>query len=420
MKTLYLDCSMGAAGDMLSAALFELLPEDERGQFIAELNSLGIPGVSVSCEPSVKCGITGTHFTVSVGGEEESPDMHEQPHHDHNHDHDHHHHHHEHHDHPGHHHEHRSVADIQQIVEGLPLKDSVKRDILGVYSLIAEAESHAHGAPVSDIHFHEVGTLDAITDVTAACMLFDRLSPDFVTASPVRVGSGQVRCAHGILPVPAPATAYILRDVPIYAGDIESEMCTPTGAALLQHFVQAYQDMPVMRVSSIGYGMGKKDFPTANCVRAMLGETENRDTVVSELRCNLDDMTPEAIGYAMDHLLSRGALDVYSVPIQMKKSRPGVMLCVLCRPDDRDDMAELIFKYTTTLGIREQTYKRYTLTRTTERVETELGTVRVKRAHGYGVSREKYEYDDLADIAYSLGSGIDEARAYVDRFRRPE
>ena len=245
MKTLYLDCGMGAAGDMLAAALLELLPDP--GAFVAELNALGFPGVHIRTEPAVKCGITGTHFAVTVHGQEEGHGQH------------HHHHHHEHEHKHAYEHHHSGLHEIEHIVRGhLVLPERVKRDVLAVYRQLAEAESHAHGVPVSDIHFHEVGTMDAIADITAVCLLMDRLAPGEVIASPVHTGSGQVRCAHGILPVPAPATAYLLRDVPIYGGTVQGELCTPTGAALLKHFVTRFGDMPVMRVSAIGYGCGKR------------------------------------------------------------------------------------------------------------------------------------------------------------------
>ncbi len=264
MKTLYLDCGMGAAGDMLTAALTELLPDADA--FITELNSAGVPGVVIEKELSVKCGITGTHISVKINGEEEHSNAH---HHEEEHSHEHHHeeehsHEHEH----THAHHHSSMHEIEHIIGHLKVSDKVKKDVTAVYNLIAEAESNAHGIPVTDIHFHEVGTMDAIADVTAVCLLMERLAPERVIASPVHVGSGQVKCAHGILPVPAPATAFILKDVPIYGGKITGELCTPTGAALLKYFVDIFGDMPVMKTEKIGYGMGQKDFIAANCVRA--------------------------------------------------------------------------------------------------------------------------------------------------------
>ncbi|MGN0166086.1 MAG: nickel pincer cofactor biosynthesis protein LarC [Lachnospiraceae bacterium] len=411
MKTLYLDCGMGAAGDMLGAALLELIPDKE--EFIDKLNKLGIPGVTYSCETSKKCGIMGTHITVKVKGEEEyeSEDAmedyfrHETAHrhgsgHTHNHEknvndgqnqkHENSH---------EHIHPHGSMHEIEHIVEKLPVSEKVKTHILAVYSLIAEAESHVHGVPVSEIHFHEVGTLDAVADITAVCMLMEQLSPGQVVVSPIHVGSGHVKCAHGILPVPAPATAYILRDVPVYGGEIKSELCTPTGAALLKYFASEFGNMPVMKTTAIGYGMGKKDFAVANCVRAMLGETEDSEDTIIELKCNLDDMTAEALAFAEEQLLTEGALDVYSTATQMKKSRPGIMLSVMCRPEDKDRMVRLIFRHTTTLGVRENISHRYTLSRTIQTVSTEFGDIRKKVSTGYGVTRVKYEYEDIARMA---------------------
>lgn len=409
MKTLYLDCSMGAAGDMLAAALLELLPDPDA--FVAELNALAIPDVKFSRETSVKCGITGTHLQVTVHGEEEGAHDH---HHAHSHDHHHDHAHAHHHDHAHSHHHHASLHDIEHIVRGhLSLPATVADNVMAVYRLIADAESKAHGKPVSEIHFHEVGTMDAIADITAVCLLMHRLAPDEIIVSPVHVGSGQVHCAHGILPVPAPATATILQDVPIYGGSIQGELCTPTGAALLKHFANSFGDMPVMRTSAIGYGMGKKDFPAANCVRALLGERSAASDDVIELCCNIDDMTGEAIGYAFDKLFAAGALDVYTIPIGMKKSRPGHLLHVICREADKDALVRALFAHTTTIGIRENRFRRYTLDRHIETIETADGPVRRKCSTGYGVSREKFEHDDLARIADAQGLSLREAEARI-------
>lgn len=409
MKTLYLDCSMGAAGDMLAAALLELLPDPDA--FVAELNALAIPDVKFSRETSVKCGITGTHLQVTVHGEEEGAHDH---HHAHSHDHHHDHAHAHHHDHAHSHHHHASLHNIEHIVRGhLSLPATVADNVMAVYRLIADAESKAHGKPVSEIHFHEVGTMDAIADITAVCLLMHRLAPDEIIVSPVHVGSGQVHCAHGILPVPAPATATILQDVPIYGGSIQGELCTPTGAALLKHFASRFGEMPVMRTSAIGYGMGQKDFPAANCVRALLGERSAASDDVIELCCNIDDMTGEAIGYAFDKLFAAGALDVYTMPIGMKKSRPGHLLHVICREAEKDALVRALFAHTTTIGIRESRFRRYTLDRRIETIETADGPVRRKCSTGYGVSREKFEHDDLARIADAQGLSLREAEARV-------
>ena len=414
MKTLYLDLSMGAAGDMLAAALLELLPDPD--SFLAELNGLGIPGVRYQRERAVKCGVTGTHLAVTVDGEEE----HSHDHHPHDHGHEHHHdqgtHDHEHrlgHEHGSHHHS--GIHDIEHIVrDHLALPSTVKDDVMAVYALIAQAESHVHGAPVTEIHFHEVGTMDAVADITAVCLLMDRLAPDLVTASPVHVGNGQVRCAHGILPVPAPATAHILRDVPIYGGQIQGELCTPTGAALLKHFAAQFGPMPLMRTQAVGYGCGKKDFEAANCVRAMLGEAGDGGDQVAVLSCNLDDMTAEALGFAVERLFEAGALDAYTVPAGMKKSRPGVLLQAICRIQDRQAVTEALFRHTTTLGIREIISRRYVLERSVQALDTPWGPVRRKESSGYGVSRIKYEYEDLARIAREQKISLEQARRLVE------
>lgn len=403
-KTLYLDCGMGAAGDMLTAALLELLPNREA--FTAELNALSIPSVTFTTETVQKCGITGTHMTVKVNGEEESENMHV-----HAHEHMHtseqiaHHH---------HHHHHSGMHEISHIIDDLPVSNQVKADVRAVYALIAEAESHVHNKPVTEIHFHEVGTMDAVADITAVCLLMERLAPEQVVVSPIHVGSGQVKCAHGILPVPAPATAYILRGVPIYGGSIQGELCTPTGAALLRHFATRFGDMPVMKTTAIGYGMGKKDFAAANCVRALLGETEDAGDFITMLECNLDDMSAEAVGFAQERLFAAGALDVYTMAAQMKKSRPGVVLYVMCRSEEKQKMVSLLFRHTTTLGVREQTYQRYTLSRTVDTVQTAYGKVRRKLSSGYGVSREKYEYEDVARIAREQGMSFAEIMTDIE------
>ena len=399
MKTLYLDCSMGAAGDMLTAALIELLPDPDA--FIDKLNSLSIPHVKYVKEESVKCGIKGTHIRVLVDGTEEDEHMHEHTH-DHDHDHEHHHHH------------HSGMHEIEHIVHGLKVPTMVKLDIMAVYNLIAEAESSVHGVPVDQIHFHEVGTMDAVADVTAVCMLMHELDPDSVVVSPVHVGSGQVKCAHGILPVPAPATAYILRDVPVYGGSINGELCTPTGAALLVYYADSFGQMPMMKVNSIGYGMGTKDFETANMVRSMLGDTEGRTEGVLELSCNVDDMTAEDIAFAVNKLFEKGAREVFTVPVGMKKSRPGTLISVICTYNEKEAMVSTLFKYTTTLGIREVKTDRYVLDRRIDTVDTPLGKVRRKVSSGYGVTRVKFEHDDLEAIANEKGMSIDEVRKLLE------
>ena len=423
MRTLYLDCNMGAAGDMLMAALVELLPNPE--EFIHKLNHLGVPGVTVSLEKVQKCGIMGSHISIKIHGEEEeSVDISL-----HSHEHEKNHHHHHSHSHKEechhysqghekdhhHHHSHTSLKDIQEIVtHHLSLSEKVQKDILAVYTLIAKAEATVHGKSVEQVHFHEVGAMDAVMDIVGVCLLMEELNVEYIVASPIHTGCGHVHCAHGILPVPAPATAHILQGVPVYSGKIQGELCTPTGAALLKHFVHEFGEMPVAKIRKIGYGMGKKDFPVANCVRSFLCETENTTEEIYELSCNLDDMTPEEVGFAMEQLFQAGALDVYATPITMKKSRSGILLSVLCKVEEKEKLVKAFFQHTTTIGIREKKYTRYELQRQQENIVTPYGEVSRKKSWGYGVERYKYEYEDLAQIARVEGKSIFQIRESLD------
>ena len=384
MRTLYIDCSMGCAGDMLTAALLELHPDKD--DFLRRMNAaLGGKAV-LSASPDSKCGLRGTHVTVLINGDEEGEKTH-------------------------HHHEHTSITEIMAFIDSVPLDEAIRENAKKVYSIIAEAESRVHGHPIENVHFHEVGSLDALADVLSVCALMHELAPERILASEVNVGSGTVRCAHGILPVPAPATELILRGVPIYSGQIKSELCTPTGAALLKYFVWKFGAMPTMQIENAGCGTGKKNFECANVVRAFIGETANDGEEIIELACNLDDMTPEELSFAMEELFTLGALDVYFTSIGMKKSRPGVKLTCMCRERQRKQMLECIFKHTTTLGVREYVCKRYELGRSEKTVRTQDGEVRVKTSSGYGAVREKAEYEDLAALARKSGKTIAQIRS---------
>ena len=406
MKTIYIDCGMGAAGDMLTAALLELV--DDPDAVIRTLNEAFDGRAVLSVRKDQKCGVTGSHVTVSIGGEVEGEGQSQHPGHNHA-DHSHEHPHDEH----AHHHHHTDLAEVEAFIRSLPLPRAVLDDALTVYSLIAQAESKVHGQPIENIHFHEVGTLDAMADVVSVCYLMHVLAPERVFASPVHVGSGTVHCAHGILPVPAPATQELLKDIPIYSGEVRGELCTPTGAALLRRFVDRFGEMPVMRVSRIGYGTGTKDFPRANLLRVLLGEVEAEAEQILELRCNLDDMTAEEIGYVQEKLFELGALDVYTVSIGMKKNRPAVLLTCMCYAAERDVLVRCLFRHTTTLGIRESVCRRYRLSRSMETADTPYGTVRIKRSEGYGVCRDKPEYEDLARIASEQDLSLREVKALL-------
>ena len=372
---------MGAAGDMLLSSLAELTGDVKACE--EKLNSLGIPDVTYDFEKSVKCGIEGTHAHVVVHGVEEDEHIHD--------------HHHEEHHHEHHHHTH--MSDIENIINGLNVSDKVKADALAVYGLIAEAESKAHGKPITDIHFHEVGTMDAVADIVGVCHLLEQIAPAKIIVSPLATGFGQVRCAHGILPVPAPATASIIEGIPTYSGDVEGELLTPTGAALLKHFADSFGTRPVMAIEKTGYGMGRKDFAKANMLRTFIGEADNESDKVVEMKFNVDDMTGEEIGYATGVLMDNGALDVFTTSVYMKKNRPGILFTVLVKLEDKEKFAKLIFENTTTIGIRFNEMERFKLSRREEKVMTKFGEVSFKVSEGFGVSKVKPEYDDVKGIA---------------------
>lgn len=400
MKTLYIQCNMGCAGDMLMSALSELLPNKD--EFFQKLNKIGLKDVVYESKAVERCGITGTLTDVKINGEiEESTDN------DHNHEHSHHHHDH-------HHHEHSDMKSITEIINGLNIPEKVKNDAIEVYNIIADAESKVHNKPVALIHFHEVGNKDAIADIVGVSYIMYELDVDNICCSNINVGSGTVKCAHGILPVPAPATAFIMKGMPVYSNDVVGELCTPTGAALLKYFVNEYKPMPTIEIEKIGYGMGHKEFETANCVRAILGNTqEGKTDTITKLECNIDDMTGEEISFAEEMLFSAGARDVFTVPIYMKKNRPAVILICLCVEKDKNKIIETIFKYTSTIGVRESIMNRYILERKIEEKNTKLGTIQVKKSFGYGCEKEKVEYSTLSELALKNNMSISQVKKII-------
>lgn len=444
MRTLYIECNMGAAGDMLMSALYELMDEKQKEEFLKRMNGLGLPGVGITPRKSSTCGISGTHMEVTVYGEEEHEPGGE---HAGSAGHDHaglhaDHHGHEHTGHAGHHH-HADPLHIAELIGGLDLPEEVRGNARQVYDAIADAEAKAHGCPVEQVHFHEVGALDAVADVTGVCYAIYLLKPERIVVSPIHVGSGTVRCAHGIMPVPAPATANLLADVPMYGGSIRGELCTPTGAALLVHFADGFGDMPVMSKTSVGIGVGTKEFEQANCVRVFLGEvqtmkkTDETETTgetpekpsqdvdtgngrIAELVCNIDDMTPEALAFAKARLIEFGALDAYTVAGTMKKGRPGWELTVLCETDRIDETAKNIMRETTTNGVRVRLCEKYFLIPGIETVQTEFGQVQIKTAEGFGIRHEKPEYEDTAACARKAQISYREAYEQVLALRKEQ
>jgi uncharacterized protein (TIGR00299 family) protein len=396
MKTIYLECSMGAAGDMITAALFELI--DDKENFLKQMNSIGFHDIKVNADLIVKCGIVGTHIRVVIHGIEEisedatienlfnkhTPCSHQ---HDNN---------------------LTSLDTVETIITKLNIPQKIKNNATSIYHLLAEAEAYVHGKPVDQIHFHEVGGLDAIVDIVGVCILMETLDPKNIIVSPINVGGGFVHCAHGIVPVPSPATTFMLKNIPVYSNNVRSELCTPTGAAILKHFATRFETMPVMNIQKIGYGMGSKDFDVANYIRAFLGETKNDDVNepnerIVQLQCNLDDMTGEAISFACNILLKSGALDVFTTSIQMKKNRPAVLLTCICNKDKSDFFTRLILRHTTTFGVRKIICDRYVLDRKTSIHETPYGSIRIKTGEGYSIKKSKPEYNDVAKTAYLNG-----------------
>ena len=339
MRTLFLECNAGASGDMILGALTDLLKDP--AELGAMLESSGIPGVRCEIETSDRSSITGTSVRILVDGVEEGT--------------------------PGEkkHHEHHSLGDVMGIIAGLKVSDRVKKDASEIYSIIAEAESQVHGKPVSEVHFHEVGALDAIADIVGVCLLVEKLAPEQIISSPLRTGYGTVECAHGVLPVPAPATANILKGMPVYAGDEEGEFTTPTGAAIIKHFATRYAQMPVMEYEDCGIGFGKKSSKTANMLRAYIGEAEEAMPTVTEIRTDIDDM------------------------------------------------AMIILAHTSSVGLRFHRCQRYEMKPSFIKYRTDFGDVRIKISEGYGLRKWKPEHDDMTKAAITNGVTVDEVRKNI-------
>ena len=401
MKILYLQCNMGAAGDMLTASLASLLPDPN--VYLDTINGMGLEGVKTTLVRSASKGMAGLHAHVVINGIEEETLLAQPPAHHAAEDHLHH-----------HHHSHSSLADVLSIIDKLRVPEDVRKDAAAVYQRIAEAEAAAHGAAPGEIHFHEVGMKDAISDIVSVCLLIRMLGAEKIVCSPVCVGSGLTYTSHGFLPIPTPATAKLLEGIPSYGSKFPGELCTPTGAALIAYFADEFGAMPAMTPIASGCGIGAKEFSEPNCLRSVLGESsEKGDSVtddVAELSANIDDMTAEDLSFARDILLENGALDAWLTPIIMKKGRAATMLSCLCHAEDLDRIQALIFRHTSTLGIRFEVRHRVMLKRSFSEVSAPAGTIHLKRASGMGISRAKPEFDDLAAAARRLGISLREVR----------
>ncbi len=360
MRILYLDCFAGASGDMLIGALlacgldFEFLRR--------ELARLTLEGYELGVRRVDRSGISAVKFDVLLHPQ---PDTH--------------------HSHPHHHHDHthRTLSEINRLIESSTLSPEIKQRAQVIFQRLGEAEARIHGVPVEQVHFHEVGAVDSIVDIVGTCIGLAALGIERVISSPLHVGSGSLTCAHGTYPVPGPATAELLRGIPIYAKEIEGELVTPTGAAIISTLAAEFGPLPPMRVERIGYGAGAREYPKfPNVLRAMIGEIEagTTPTTVTVIETQLDDLNAQVFGHLMERALAAGALDLFYTPVQMKKNRPGVLLTLLCAPEDRARMIELVFRETTTLGVRYREERREVLSREHVPVETPYGQIRIKVA----------------------------------------
>jgi uncharacterized protein (TIGR00299 family) protein len=379
MKIAYFDCFSGISGNMILGALVDA--GLEMGQLETELARLPISGYTLNAEIVQRRGLRGVHVEVEVS--EKGVERH--------------------------------LHDIKEIIEGSDLPDEISRRSLAIFRRLAEAEAKVHGAPVEHIHFHEVGAMDAIVDVVGAVVGLWLMGVERVYASPVHVGRGTVMCAHGALPVPAPATQELLRGAPIYGRDVEAELVTPTGAAILTTLAEEFGAAPPMKVEQVGYGAGSRDLPHPNLLRVSIGETTAKEVsgyeedVVTVIETNVDDMNPQLYEHVMERLFDAGALDVFLTPIQMKRGRPGVQLSVILAEERVTDALDILFTETTTIGVRTCPMQRWKLGRERVVVETRYGPIGVKVARrGEAVMNVAPEYRECRGIADERGAPLKE------------
>jgi len=414
-RVLYLDCFSGISGDMLLGALVDAgLPFDELKR---ALGSLALDGCDVRVDRVLRAGVSAAKFVVSEHGHH-----HDHEHHDHGHrEHDHHaHDHHHHHDDPAphtHHHPHRSLPEIYGLIDRSALSPAGRDRAKALFQRLAEVEAGIHQMPVDRVHLHEVGALDSILDIVGAVFGLEWFAADTIVSSPLNVGGGMVESAHGLFPVPAPATVKLLGAAPIYGGTIQKELVTPTGALIVSSYASAYGPVPAMTVARVGYGAGDRDFPsTPNVLRVLVGEAASSAHGTAErvvvVECEIDDMNPQLFAVAMDRLYAAGALEVFYVPVQMKKNRPGTLLTVVAPPERRSAMADIIFRETTTIGLRYAEVDRECLERELVVVETPIGPVRFKLAWRDGrLVNAVPEFDDCAKLAAAQNLSVKEVQA---------
>jgi uncharacterized protein (TIGR00299 family) protein len=400
MRTLYFDCFSGISGDMTIGALLDLGLDLD--YLKAELHKVPVEGYELRASRVSRSNVSAMKFDVVVGDKED------QGHHHHGHDH-HDHHGHEHRKH-GHSHFHRRASQILDMIRDSSLNANTKRIASEIFRKLAVSEGRVHHIPPEDVEFHEVGAIDSIVDTVGSAIGFDALGIEKFLCSAINIGSGFIHCQHGVFPVPAPATADLLRHATIYQKHAQSELVTPTGAAILAAVVNRFDQLNGFTSDRIGYGAGTKQFPDfPNCLRLMLGEertlsSERQPGDVIVIEANIDDMNPQNFGFVTERLLSAGALDVFTIPIQMKKGRPGQLLQVLSTSDTVNDLSRIIFEETTTIGVRKYAVDRTTLDRRFVDVETEYGSIRMKVSRMDGeVVNVAPEFEDCARIARDKG-----------------
>jgi pyridinium-3,5-bisthiocarboxylic acid mononucleotide nickel chelatase len=414
MRIAYLDCFSGISGDMFLGALIDA--GVAREIFERAVDALAV-GAKLQISRVNRSGITATKVDVIIEGQQDTPRVspasvphehaHEHAHaHEHSHDHSHGHNQDSVHSNGGHHHG-RGLVEIREIIRKAGISESAKKIAIDVFEKLGAAEAKIHDVPIEKIHFHEVGAVDALVDITCAAVGAKALGVDEIICSPLNVGGGTVTCAHGTFPVPAPATVELLKGVPVFSSGLQAELVTPTGAAIVRTLATRFASFPEMKIERAGYGAGTRDFSGhANVLRITVGEAASKlaantsQETISVLEANLDDLNPQVFGYVMDRLFEAGALDVFDMPVQMKKNRPGTLLSVLAKPEDADKLAQIIFAETTTLGVRHRQESRRILARKWQTVSTRFGDVRIKIASLNGtVSSYAPEYEDCRRIA---------------------
>ncbi len=436
MRIAYLECFSGVSGDMFLGALLDAgVPPRVLEETVA---ALGL-GARLEISRVVRSGISATKVDVWVDGEKDLPreeywkkqnqnvaraptPAHAHHEHEHPHDHEHRHGDEDHHDHETpragapapHKHSHegsrshgRGLTEIREIISKSVISETAKRTAIAIFEALGTAEAKIHATSIEKVHFHEVGAVDAMVDIVCAAVGAEALGVDEIICSALNVGGGSVQCAHGTFPVPAPATVELLKDAPVYSSGVQAELVTPTGAAIVRTLVKRFAAFPEMKIEKSGYGAGTREFPgLPNVVRLTIGESastlaaKTASETVTVLEANLDDLNPQVFGYVLDRLLEEGALDVFGMPVQMKKNRPGTLLTVLCKPEDASSLTQLIFTETTTLGVRRRDEIRQTLARRWENVRTQWGEVRIKIASMNGtVTNYAPEYEDCRRIA---------------------